>query len=141
MKHLHKNVYVSGQITDGDFEMIKAAGIKTIINNRPDAEEAQQLSSIEAKKLAQEHDIDYHYLPMSNGQPLPENLVSEFKAVIENANGNVLVHCKSGMRSSFIWALGQIPVGEISVDDAINKAQSAGIPLSNARSVLETVKP
>lgn len=139
MKHLHDNIYVGGQITESDFDSIKAAGITTIINNRPDAEEAQQLSSSDAKQLAHEHGIDYHYLPMANGQPLPDNLVEEFKSVIESASGGVLAHCRSGMRSSFIWALGQIPSGAISVDDAIDKAQAAGIPLANARSVLENI--
>lgn len=141
MKHLHDNIYVGGQITEADFENIKAAGITLIINNRPDAEEAGQLSSSDAGQLAQEQGIDYHYLPMANGQPLPDNLVDDFKTIIENAKGGVLAHCRSGMRSSFIWALGQIPDGKISVDEAIEKAQAAGIPLANARAVLESVKP
>jgi len=78
---------------------------------------------------------------MANGQPLPDDLVDNFKAVIKNSQGNVLAHCRSGMRSSFIWALGAIADGEITVDAAIEAGQAAGVPLQNARAVLESVQP
>ncbi len=140
MKLLHNHLYVAGQITAHDFKSLKTAGIETIINNRPDNEEAGQLSASEAAKLAAENGIAYHYLPMVNGQPLPPTLVEDFKRIVESTDGAILAHCRSGMRSSFIWALGQIPDGTISVDEAIAKAQAAGIPLGNARAVLESVQ-
>lgn len=139
MKLLHGNLYVAGQITAQDIPAIAEAGIKTIINNRPDNEEGQQPSHNEIKELAESHQINYHYLPMHNGQPLPATIVSDFKTVLDNTNEPVLAHCRSGMRSSFIWALGQIPAGHITVDEAIAAATGAGIPLSNFRSVLESL--
>ena len=140
MKHLHQNLYVAGQIIASDFASFKQAGIKAIINNRPDNEEPGQLSSVEAKRLATAHGINYHYLPMANGQPLPPNLVNDFKTALESESGAVLTHCRSGMRSSFLWALGQIPTGSVTVDEAINAAQQAGIPLANARAALENAQ-
>jgi uncharacterized protein (TIGR01244 family) len=140
MKLLHNNLYVGGQITALDFESLKATGIKTIINNRPDNEEAGQFSSEDAAKLAAEYGISYHYLPMANGQPMPSSLVEDFKTIVDATDEGILAHCRSGMRSSFIWALGEIPAGSISVDEAIEKAHAAGIPLGNARSVLESVQ-
>ena len=141
MKHLFDNIYVAGQITLNDFPALVEAGIKVIINNRPDNEEMGQFSAAEAQAAADQHGIEYHYLPMANGQPLPENLIRDFKAIIDGTSDPILTHCRSGMRSSFIWALGQIPTGAITVDQAIDSAQSAGIPLANARGVLESVKP
>lgn len=140
MKHLHQNLFVGGQIIATDFASFKEAGINTIINNRPDNEEPGQLSSDEAKRLASKHDINYHYLPMANGQPLAPTLVDDFKTALESESGAVLAHCRSGMRSSFLWALGQIPTGSVTVDEAINAAQQAGIPLANARTALESVQ-
>ena len=139
MKHLHKHLYVSGQITVDQFGQFAEAGIKTIINNRPDNEEAGQLSQQEASKLANQHGIDYVFLPMHNGQPMPDNLVSDFKQVIDRNDDPVLAHCRSGMRSSMIWALGQIADGSLSVDEVIEAAGNAGIPLANYRSALESV--
>lgn len=140
MKKISSKFYLTGQINPGDLAGYQAAGIKTIINNRPDDEEPGQVSSQTMADAARELGMDYHYLPMANGQPLPETLVDDFKAVMDNTDEPVLAHCRSGMRSSFIWALGQIPTGSISVDDAIEKVQAVGIPLGNARAVLESVK-
>ena len=139
MKHLHGNIYVSGQITADDFPALQEAGIKTIINNRPDGEEPGQLTAAQAAELAEQYGMLYHYLPMVNGQPLPDNLVPDFKTAVEANDEPVLIHCRSGMRSSFLWAMGQIPAGNISVDDAIAAAFAAGIPLGNARAVLESL--
>ena len=141
MKQLFDNIFVAGQINTSDFPAMVEAGVKVIINNRPDNEEPGQFSSTDAEQLAKEHGIAYHYLPMANGQPLPENLVNDFKAIVNSTNDPILTHCRSGMRSSFLWALGQIEDGKVGVDQAIDCAQSAGIPLANARAVLESVKP
>ncbi len=141
MKKIHDQLYLAGQISLSDLDSFVEAGITTIINNRPDNEEPGQISAEQVAAAAQTLGIDYHYLPMFNGQPLPETLVADFKTALENSKGPVLAHCRSGMRSSFLWALGQIPTGSITVDQAIDAAQAAGIPLANARAVLESVQP
>lgn len=139
MKQLYQSLYVQGQISEQDFSDISAKGIKTIINNRPDNEEPGQPSHEEIAAIAAKQGIDYVYLPMVNGQPLPPSLVNDFKTVLDNTNDPVLVHCRSGMRSSFIWALGQIESGQLSPDEVIDAAQNANIPLANYRTVLESV--
>lgn len=140
MKTLYKNILVAGQINAATIKQLKELGIDTIINNRPDGEEPGQLTAEHAKELSEIEGINYIFLPMANGQPLSENLIEDFRAAVQAAKGNVLAHCRSGMRSSFIWALGAIAEGEVSVDEAIDAAQQAGIPLQNARAVLESVK-
>lgn len=141
MKKLTDNIYVAGQISTNDFVQLAQAGIKTIINNRPDGEEAGQLDFTTASKLAAEHGMNYHYLPMAGGQPLPPSLVDDFKAVIDTSEGPYLAHCRSGFRSSFLWSLGQIAAGKITPDQAIAAAVGAGIPLEQARAALEAAVP
>ena len=137
MKHLHNKLYVAGQLQPEDFATLAQAGIKIIINNRPDHEEPGQIDHQAAQALAQELGMKYHYLPMANGQPMPETLVADFKEIIDNNDENILAHCRSGMRSSFIWALGQIAEGTITPDQAIEAAAGAGISLNTVRPVLE----
>lgn len=141
MKQLYDNIYVAGQLTPEDFPAMAEAGIKVIINNRPDHEESGQLDHHSAAELAERHDMNYHYLPMANGQPLPPDLVEQFAALTADKTQPVLAHCRSGMRSSFLWALGRIAAGEITADQAISAANGAGIPLQSARPVLESVTP
>lgn len=137
MKQLHQNLYVAGQIQAQDFPALQEAGIKIIINNRPDGEQPGQLEQHTAAQLAEQHDMQYHYLPMANGQPLPETLVEDFKQVLDSSEDKILAHCRSGMRSSFIWALGQIADGALTPDQTIAAAANAGIALHSARVALE----
>ena len=79
MKKIHDQLYLAGQISLSDLDSFVEAGITTIINNRPDNEEPGQISAEQVAAAAQTLGIDYHYLPMFNGQPLPETLVADFK--------------------------------------------------------------
>ena len=138
MKKLYNSLFVSAQISLEDIEAIADAGIKTIINNRPDNEEPGQLTQQQASERAEALGINYVYLPMANGQPMPLSLVDDFKKVLDSTQDPVLAHCRSGMRSSIIWGLGQIASKSLSVDEVIEAAQGANIPLANFRHVLES---
>ena len=138
MKKLHNSLFVMGQISLEDIDNLAEAGVKTIINNRPDNEEPGQLLHQQASERAAQKGINYVYLPMQSGQPMPATLINDFKEVINNTNEPILAHCRSGMRSSFIWALGQVTDGSMTVDEVIHAAQSANIPLANYRAVLES---
>ena len=139
MKHLSDHLYVAGQLSTADIEQAAAAGIKTIINNRPDDEEPGQLNNQDANSLASSLGLAYHYLPMANGQPMPATLVDDFYQVLADSDEPVLAHCRSGMRSSVIWAMGQIKNGKTDPDQAIAAATNAGIPLGNVRALLESI--
>lgn len=139
MKPINDKLYVAKQLQTSDFHTAAEMGIKVIINNRPDNEEDNQLSHEIAQVLAKELGMEYHYLPMANGQPLPPTLVDDYKNVLDNADGKVLAYCRTGTRSSFLWALGQLQAGNITVEDAIQSAANADINLGNFRSVFESI--
>jgi len=141
MNLLHKQLFVSGQISVEDFAKLAESGIKTIINNRPDDEEANQLSQSDAQDLANQHGMQYHYLPMSNGQPLSPSLIDDFKAIIDNTDQAILAHCRSGMRSTILWALGQVSSGSLTPSEVISAASGAGIQLENYLPVFENAYP
>ncbi len=139
MKKLDDRLFVAGQLSKADIEQAAKAGIKTIINNRPDGEETGQMDHQTASEFSESLGMSYHYLPMPNGQPMPANLVDDFYQVIVDSEEAILAHCRSGMRSSVIWAMGQIKNKKLEVDQTINAANAAGIPLHNARALLEAV--
>ena len=60
--------FVAPQLQAADFAAAKDAGIRTIINNRPDGEVADQLSDAEARELAASHGLDYAYVPVVSGR-------------------------------------------------------------------------
>lgn len=93
------------QISPQDMADIAALGFHTIINNRPDGEGgAEQPTSDAMANAAQAAGLAYHYLPVISGQITPEQ-VAMFAALMKGAPGPVLAFCRSGARSTNIWAM------------------------------------
>ncbi len=131
---LVEGLAVSPQIQPEDFTALAAAGYRTVINNRPDGEEMAQLSAAEGAALAARAGLTYVYLPVTMANLSPETIAT-FKAALESQPGPILAHCKSGTRSTILWALSQ--VGEQSVESILAIAAQAGYDLSQVRPLLE----
>ena len=54
----------------------KRAGIRTIINNRPDGEAADQLTDAEARALAAANGLDYVFVPVVSGRMGPDEIAA-----------------------------------------------------------------
>ncbi len=133
MQLLHDNFFIAGQLTAKDFITAKELGISMIINNRPDGEESGILSVSEAQKLAAENNIQYLYLPMANGKPLPEDLIPNMQLALSEqheSRNKVLAHCRTGTRSSFLWGAVQIIEGKKNVQEIITICSESGINLT-----------
>ena len=97
----------AGQLQPEDMAALATHGIRTVINNRPDGEGGpdQPLSSaIEA--AARAAGMDYHYIPVISGQETQAQ-VDAMAAAVAQAATPVLAFCRSGARSTNLWALGQ----------------------------------
>lgn len=90
--------FVSPQIQYGDVEKLAAQGFTTIINNRPDGEEASQPLSKALEKAARVADVNYHYIPVRPGRATADDK-ARFKNILDEAQGPVLAFCRSGMRA------------------------------------------
>lgn len=131
---------VSGQMRVEDVAAAAAAGYRTIINNRPEGESADQTPGAEIAAAAAEHGMTYRALPFSGGPP-PPGVVSGTAAVLSEAPGPVLAYCRSGTRSIMAWALAQALEGALGPDEIIAKADQAGYDLRGARGALEGLAP
>lgn len=132
---------VAGQITPEDFPRLKEQGVTTIINNRPDGEEAGQMESGHASALAAEHGMAYHYVPVTSAT-MTEQAVGAFAKALAEARargGGVVAHCRSGTRSTFLWAMAEAGTGR-DIDDLVSRAATAGYDISPARPRLEQMR-
>lgn len=134
IKQIAPNFAVSDQITELDIEKIRVAGFKMIINNRPDMEGDGQPLSAELESLAKQNGIIYLHIPIT-GNELPEGSIQRFKKSLEAASGSVLAFCRTGTRSTRIWAMSQ--AGSLANDEIIAKAAMAGYNLNGMRAALE----
>ena len=62
---LAPGVSAAGRLDRTDIDALAAAGVRTIINNRPDGEDPGQLPAAEARRIAEAHGIAYHHIPIT----------------------------------------------------------------------------
>jgi uncharacterized protein (TIGR01244 family) len=110
LMELTPGVAATGALTRDNIEALAAAGTKVIINNRPDGEDAGQLPADEARALCVQHGIAYHHIPFVGGT-LAAADIDAFAAALKGAAGPVVAHCRSGTRSTMIWALTRMREG------------------------------
>jgi uncharacterized protein (TIGR01244 family) len=92
---------VAGQILPGDVADVVAAGVTMVVNNRPDGEEPGQPAGAEIEAAARAAGLDYRHIPVASG--IDADQVAAMAALM-NA-GKMLAFCRTGTRSTYLWAL------------------------------------
>jgi len=131
---LGEGVLVSGQIAPVDVADFAARGVTRIVNNRADGEEAGQPSGAEIEAAARAVGMDYAFIPVGGG--FSEGQLSAMEAALTDCEGDVLLFCKSGTRSTYLWALARARQGA-DPDELVSQAAEAGYDLGPIRPWLE----
>jgi sulfide:quinone oxidoreductase len=118
---------VAPQMSAADVAAVAQLGYTTIINNRPDGEVPGQPSAAEIEALARQHGLNFVNIPVSAATMTPE-AVQLMATTLQTAPGPVLAYCRSGMRSTTMWALAQ--AGKMPADEILHHAVQAGYDLS-----------
>jgi uncharacterized protein (TIGR01244 family) len=87
-----------------DFQELKRQGFTTVVNNRPDGEDPNQLGSAAEETAARAAGLDYVHIPVTS-TAMTEDDAQRFKQAIAQAPGPVVAHCRSGARSFFLGVL------------------------------------
>ena len=124
---------VAGRLDAPDVEALAAAGVRTIVNNRPDGEDRGQLPAAEARRVAESHGLAYHHIPIT-AATLSRADVDAFAAVLRTAPAPVVAHCRSGTRSALLWALVRMREGADPLS-LIAEAARHGIDIANLPAV------
>lgn len=110
-RKIDDKTYASPQITVADVAEAETLGIGLIINNRPEDESADQTPGAEIEAAAQAAGIAYVAIPVTHaGFSMPQ--VEAMEAALAAAGDKpVLAYCRSGTRSTLLWALAQARMG------------------------------
>lgn len=128
LKRINEHVSVSGQIQPEDVATLKSLGFVAIVNNRPDGESPDQPAGAQIEAAAEAAGLAYHAIPLGREGVNPD-LVERTRAVIEGSDGPVFCFCRSGTRSTTLWALSQ--AGKAEAGDIISQAAEAGYDMSH----------
>lgn len=116
---------VAPQIAPEDMAELAEAGFKVVINNRPDAEITPDICCDEMRAAAEAAGLTYVSNPVANGG-LTMGMVETQGKVCTETDGPVFAYCRSGTRSSIVWALSQ--AGQMPTDDILEALAKAGYP-------------
>jgi uncharacterized protein (TIGR01244 family) len=112
------------QLLASDIPAVAGAGVRLIVNNRPDAEEPGQPPSREIEAAARAAGLDYRYIPVA-GSMSQEQIDAMADAL---GQGPVLAFCRSGTRSTWLWALARASRG-VPAATLLRQAAEAGYDL------------
>lgn len=121
-RKLSEDVLASPQLTLADIDTARAHGVRLVVNNRPEGEAEDQTPGPSIEAAAKAAGMDYVAIPIGPGG-FGEMQVNAMSDALDAAEGKVLAYCRSGTRSTLLWALARSAAGE--APDAIAAAAAA----------------
>ena len=106
IKALTPHLSISPQVMVAELEAVAQMGFKAIICNRPDGEGPDQPSFKEIQTAALALGIQMSYLPAEAGK-VSDADGKAFGELLATLPAPVLAYCRTGMRSTTMWALSQ----------------------------------
>ena len=132
------DIMVAPQISVDAVAEAKAAGVALIINNRPEGESDDQVPGADIEAAARAVGMDYVAIPITHsGFSQPQ--VMAMVAALQAAQGKILAYCRSGTRSTLLWALAESAQGG-DPDALTNMAAKAGYDVSPVRALMDMLK-
>ena len=105
-RRLSAEVWASPQIGVADLAEAARMGFAMVVNNRPDGEAEDQPEGSLIARAAAEAGLAYKAIPITPAG-FGEAQIAEMCGAIDAAGGPVLAYCRSGTRSTLLWALGR----------------------------------
>ncbi len=134
-RKLDDQILASPQIGLADLETAKALGVTLVINNRPEGESEDQTPGDAIEAAARAAGMDYLAIPITHSG-FSHGQISAMAKALEAHDGPILAYCRSGTRSTLLWALAQASRG-VDADELAAKARRAGYDLTPIRAMMD----
>ena len=133
-RRLSPDMLASPQISLADVSEAKALGVTLIVNNRPEGESGDQTSGAEIEAAARAAGLAYVAIPVTHAG-FSEGQVTAMADALADG-GSVLAYCRSGTRSTLLWALAEASRG---ADPEVLAAQAAeaGYDIAPVRALVD----
>ena len=132
---LSNSFFASEQLSIADIAAAKAEGVTTIVNNRPDGEDPSAPQSDAVRAEAEAAGLSYVSIPIGHSG-FSEPQIDAMINAMEKAEGKVLAYCRSGTRSTLLWALSNAKLGA-DPNEISRLAMAAGYDVSPVRPMMD----
>lgn len=134
-RQISDRVWASPQITLDDVAAAAAQGFTLIINNRPEGESDDQTLGDAIAAAAAAAGLGYVAIPITHAG-FSQTQVEGMVEALGQGEGRVLAYCRSGTRSTLLWALAQASLGA-DLDAVSGQAAAAGYDVSGVRPLMD----
>lgn len=138
-RQLTPRLFASPQISLAEVDAAAAQGIKLVINNRPEGESDDQTPGADIAAACAAKGMAYVAIPVTHaGFSQPQ--VTAMAEALASTDAPILAYCRSGTRSTLLWALAEASRGE-DADELARLAGNAGYDLSPVRGLMDMLAP
>lgn len=127
IRKINDSISVSPQIGLADIATLKELGFGGVICNRPDGEEPGQPEFAQIADAARAAGLSCVWVPITGGAASAQ-AVEDFAAALADMSAPVLAYCRSGTRSTILWALSQ--AGKAPAEEILAQARAAGYDMA-----------
>lgn len=140
LKTLTPAIYVSPQIDVDTVAYAKTLGVTLIVNNRPEGESTDQTPGPEVEAAARVAGIDYVAVPIGRSEIGDWELDTLATALEAHKASKTLCYCRSGTRSTLLWALCRARAGD-DLEQIAQQAAQAGYDVAPVREMMIRLAP
>jgi uncharacterized protein (TIGR01244 family) len=137
-RKLTDRIFVAPQIDTDAITAAKDMGVTLVINNRPEDESADQTPGPDIEAAAKEAGMDYIAIPVTHAG-FAEWQVTAMAEALDKVDGKILAYCRSGTRSTLLWALARASKGDHPAVLA-EQAADAGYDLSPIMAMMDMLR-
>lgn len=106
LKQINQHLSVADQVSVQDVRSLAEAGFKSIICNRPDAEEPEQPAFAVIQAAAEAHGLGVAFLPVISGKVTDVEAL-HFSQLLDMLPRPILAYCRTGTRSTTLWSMAE----------------------------------
>ena len=133
---VNDRLLVSPQINTAAVAEAAALGVKLVINNRPEGESADQTPGADIAAAAAAAGLGYIAIPVTHAGFSLNQIDAMAAALAEAGDVPVLAYCRSGTRSTLLWAL-TMARGGMNPAAIADAAAGAGYDVSPIRAQID----
>jgi uncharacterized protein (TIGR01244 family) len=135
---LTEKLFVSPQISVETVMAAAERGVSLIVNNRPEGESPDQTPGESIEAAAGAAGMTYAAIPVTHAGFAPWQLDALDEALANNGEGKALLYCRSGTRSTLLWALARARAGD-DLETIAATAAAAGYDVTPIRQIMEAL--
>ncbi|HEX7823050.1 MAG TPA: TIGR01244 family sulfur transferase [Sphingobium sp.] len=135
---LTEKLYVAPQISVETVAEAAGLGVSLVVNNRPEGESADQTAGEDIETAAKAQGLAYVAIPVTHAGFAPWQIDALDEALAGNGDGKALLYCRSGTRSTLLWALARARAGD-DVDNVGQTAAAAGYDTAPIRQIMDAL--